>query len=718
MEINMTETNSHTAYSPKGIKHRRPIPDREAEITDQQLFEALDLELPGLSAVKSAWRRGDTAAAKKALVSYFETRSNVAYYYDYRRLPLQKMEPDELPYAYQSSLGLRGSLKEFCLQYGKSMMEHRYLLPGARKAEDLGPAFESMIHFNFLEDQGKRHRHSLNMFVRGQFLEALCILYHEYGDRNVLDSFTEIIHKFFETYPLVVEDPTPEASRFQFTEDRDAMSVGWLTMVLISLFYTRVPYEIDTDTAFELLKHIWFLGIQFQRFESDSYRPYNHHMWERGLVPFLLSILLPEIPDFRAYKERGAEIVCRHIKEDFNEDGGYNEHSIAYWSGAAVGEMLFRGIYLAKLNQEQLLDKEADRKMYATFSLLAMLTPPGPLYPALGDNGGPLVDPILGLGRSIMDHPMCTMLLEARVTGQETDPSVLPLDVCSQRAGFLCSKSSYGPKGNYLLMSAKTNCGCSGHNHMDMLSLFVTFRGEEFIGEPYSGKLYHSIRMGSPHRGYMYNMTSHNTVLAHQEPVLPDAMYANKWGVYRPDSPVTDYRTEPDGIYVRAHHDAYTYCRHTRRLLFHRTRGLIVRDEMERGSRQTAPHIQRWHLMPGTSCHVLNDTSVLLEKNGVSILCIWSGCQDIRVWKNTALCPEIYTSEDLLAPILDICFAAPEDKKVDISTVGLSLLMLDVTDAPDRSTAASWPLSSLKTQLDAVIPLMEDKEVLNHFPSL
>lgn len=39
--------------------------------------------------------------------------------------------------------------------------------------------------------------------------------------------------------------------------------------------------------------------------------------------------------------------------------------------------------------------------------------------------------------------------------------------------------------------------------------------------------------MNSELRGYMYNMTSHNTVLAHGEPVLPDCVYANKWGVYR-----------------------------------------------------------------------------------------------------------------------------------------------------------------------------------------
>ncbi|MBC5709599.1 heparinase II/III family protein [Hungatella sp. L12] len=691
------------------------IPGDETLLTDNQLFEALDLNLPGLSEVKYNWARGNAALAKKALVKYFEQRTQVTYFYDCRSLPLKRMEPDELPYAYQSSLGLRGSLKDFCLQSGRSMMEHRYLLPGARRSEDLGPSYENMIHFNFLKDQGKRHRHSLDMFVRGQFFEALSVLYHEEGDTQVIATFTELVHKFFETYPLIVEDPSAGANRFQYTEDRDAMSVGWLTIVLISLFYTRLPYETDIDTAFDLLKHIWFLGIQFKRFEEDGYRPYNHHMWERGLVPFLLSILLPEIPDFRAYRERGAGIVCRHIKEDFNEDGGYSEHSIAYWSGAAIGEMLFRGIYLANLNEVPLLDEESQQKIYASFSLLSMLTPPGPLYPSLGDNGGPLADPILQLGIKMLSHPMCTELERARMLQKDADPEILPRDFCSTKAGFLCSRSSYRHDGNYILMSAKTGCGCSGHNHMDLLSLFLTFRGQAFIGEPYTDKLYHSIRMNSELRGYMYNMTSHNTVLAHGEPVLPDCVYANKWGVYRPDTPVTEYWTDPKGIYVKAHHDAYTYCRHTRRILFHRTRGLIIRDEMERGNRRDKPHIQRWHLEPGTVCRILNNYSVLMEKNGVSLLWIWTDCCDIRLWKNTSLCPEIYGSEDMLAPILDVSFLGPEDKKVDIGTITLDLLILDVTDG---TWSSGLGLHSLRTKLREQAPAMDEKLSLECFPAL
>ncbi|MEG2700688.1 MAG: heparinase II/III family protein, partial [Hungatella sp.] len=509
--------------------------------------------------------------------------------------------------------------------------------------------------------------------------ESLCVLYHETGDRAVLDGFEEILKKFFETYPLQVMDTSVHTGRFQLDEDRDVMSVGWLVVVLISLFYTRVPYEIHPDAAFEMIKRIWFLGIQFRRFDTDGYKAYNHHMWERGLVPFLLGTLLPEIPDFAVIKSHGAAIVCRHIKEDFNEYGGYNEHSMAYWAGAAVGEMLYRGVCIAKLNREPMLDEEATKRLTNTFHVLVQLAPPGKRYPSIGDNGGPMIDPILQLGVRMLDDPYCKELLEVR-NGNKKESCSLPLDYCNQETGFVCGKSDYSDRGTYFVMSAKTNCGYSGHNHMDMLSLCVTFRGEPIFGEPYSDALYHSIKMGSDLRGYMYNMESHNSVLAYGMPILPNQVYANKWGVYRPDSPISETFSTEEGVYADAYHNAYTFCCHRRKVLFHRKKGLMICDQVERGNRLLEAHIARWHLQPQTNCKKLAEDAILIEKGRVKVLCLCLGADHIKLWKNEKLYPEIISKKEDLCDIMDISFQAPEDKRNDIMTVSLQMLMLDVSD--------------------------------------
>ena len=706
------------------------IPTEELLVTDEDVFAAFQLDTPELKPVQTALDCGDQELAKKLLIQHMETRRFPQFLYDYRSLPLSPIDTDTCPYSFQSSLGLSGNLKDFCLYVAHLLMDdHVYVLPGNGKRQvDLGKNWEHMIHFNFNEDMGKIHRSYLDMMVRGQFFESLCVLYHETGDTKVLEFFEEFLQVYFRTYPLSVVHTEPSANRFQYTEDRDVMSVGWLAVVYTSLFYTRVPYEIPYSLSFELLKRIWFLGIQFRRFDEDTYRPYNHHMWERGLVPFILGTMFPEIPAFTAMKDRGAAIVRRHILEDFNPSGGYSEHSIAYWSGAAIGEMLYRGIYLARLNHESLLDKETSDRMNATFHVLAMLCPPGSRYPSLGDNGGPMADPILNIGCRTMGHTECAEILKIRASQQNPldpvpvpdTPAYLPLDFCDQDAGFICSKSGYGPDSNYILMSAKVNCGYSGHNHMDMLSLFLTIRGEEIIGEPYVNLMYHDVKMNSPQRGYMYNMASHNTVLAYGTPIVPDNMYANKWGVLRPSSPITAYYHDKNGIYADAYHDGYTFCRHRREILFHRDRGLLIADHILRGNRLPADHIQRWNLMPGSKIQIFNDNAALITKNQVSLLFLWSGAEHtFQIHQPAILVPDLIADRNNLADILDVSFHAPAEKDSENVTVRLNLLILDVSDViTSGHLISNADLENLQAQVDQLNGQWNRPEALEHFPML
>ncbi|MDO5416349.1 MAG: heparinase II/III family protein [Lachnospiraceae bacterium] len=662
------------------------IPGDQRLVTDADVFAAFNLTLPGLKKVADALDMGNKQLAKKALVHYFETRTNAHYLYDYRTLPLTPIDTDSNPYAFQACLGLSGSLKDFCLFSGNKLMEHIYVRPGRERMEiDLGPGYENLPHFNYYTDMGKKHRTIMDIFVRGQLFEYLAVLYHETGSPAVLNQFKEVFQVFFHEYPLIIEDIDFESGRFSMTDERDIMSTGWLATGLLGLLYTRLPYEAGTDLAFELIKHLWYLGIQFRRFDHTPYHPYNHHLWEKGLVPYILGTVLPEIPDFAAMKDHGAQIITRHVVEDFNERGGYNEHSIPYWGGAALGEMLYRGIYIARVNGQPLLDEEAGRRISRTFDALALISPPSAQYPSVGDNGGLSVDPILSTGIDAVQNPYCRQVLDIR-KGASRECSV-PLDFCDDLCGFACSRDSYGPDGNYFLISVKNHCGESGHNHMDMLSLSVSFGGVDFIGEPYARSLYHKCRAGKPSRGYLYNQSSHNSVLAYGQPIVPDFCFMNKWGVYRPDSPVDCWITASDGVYLDAHHDAYTFCRHERSLWFHRRKGLLIQDTIHRGNRLESPHIQRFHLMPGVSCTRQSDHSVLLEKNEVRVLCFWPGDVKLDIWKKTELCPEFVPTEDDLGFIIDASFTMFGRENGDLAAVSQSMAMLNATESiPSEET--------------------------------
>lgn len=656
----------------------------ENAVTDEQVFAAFNLDYPGLEQVRETVGKGDISLARRKLAEYFHERKQPAFLFDYRGTPLKKIKEDETPYLFQASMGSRENLKQFALKAGRALMEGYYIAPGDRSAPIyLGTELESGPHFDCRSDYGKKSRTPSNIFTRGQWMEYLFFLYQETGEKEAAEKFRTLLQAFWREYPLNIEDTGKGANRFQYSEDRTVMSVGWLALTYIELLYTEMAYAAGEDTVFDLIKHLWFLGSQFERFQEDTYQPYNHHLWERGLVPYILGTVFPEIPDFAAMKTKGREVICRHVKEDFNEAGGYNEHSIGYWSGAALGEMLFRGVYLGRRNQSALLDREAEARIRSTFQVLATIAPPGAEYPTIGDSGGTQVEEILNMGEKMVQSTSCAELLRYR-QGEAADISSLPLYYSNPQAGFICARTDFGPQATYMLVSAKTDCGRSGHNHMDMLSLSLWVRGKEFIGEPYARRVYPRVRMGSRLRGYHYNMTSHNTVLAYGKPIAPDEMYASQYGVFRPDSPVLDFQKYPEGMYAEAMHSGYSFCGHYRKIFFSSKGNLLIRDEIWPGHRAAQNHIQRWHTVPGCASTKIGEDAVLLERDGIKLLCLWNGVAEIRIWRNDQLlCPEIFEKKEQLGDIIDAEFGCADAKEIDESGCSLSLALIDITDSED-----------------------------------
>ena len=657
------------------------IPADESAITDAEVFEVFDFSYPGLEEVGKAWKEGWVDEAKKLLVSYFEHRKNVVHFYDYRALPLQPIPEDVNPYMFQASLCLSStSMKPFCLSAARKMMQNVYVSPGGKRGEhDFGPNLENEFHYNAKSDTTKKHRSLFSIFTRVQFFEYLMFLYHEEGDKAVLAKYEEWLRYFFKTYPVVVEDFSVGAGHLMYTEDRDVMNLAWEGFVLTEMLYTRMTYELDYHMVFEIIKHLWFIGMQLRRYDKDAYHPYNHHFFERGVAPFFFSIMFPEIPAFVCVKEHAAAICLRHIKEDYNADGGYSELSLGYWYGAAVSEMLYRLVAIANLNDYPLLDEDAKARIDKTLSLFSYLVTTGQFLPSIGDNNGPIIDPILRLGAEFLGNKDCKALWEYR-NGKGPYPADLVKYYANDKTGFVIARSAVGPDTNGFIMSAKVNCEGCGHNHMDMLSMVIMLRGRTIVSEPYTRRLYHAAPQQSIQRGYMYDMDSHNTVLCYDQPIQSWDKYAFRFGVYRPDSPITAYVPYEKGMYVASHHYGYTFCAHTRKVLFLDSGNMLVRDEVANGDRLEKAHVQRWNFVPGVGVERIAHNAVRITSGSVASLWVWDSNIDIRIFKQTEILSRFFKPEEI-GWTMDVSFG-PSDavNKEQHMLVRLSTLMLDVTD--------------------------------------
>ena len=476
------------------------------------------------------------------------------------------------------------------------------------------------------------------------------------------------------------------------------------------MLYFQATYELGYKTVFEIIKHLYFVMLQMRRYDNDAYHPFNHHFFERGISPFFFSIMFPEFREVRCMKKKGAQVSLRHIKEDFAQDGGYNEQSLAYWYGAAVSEMLYRVVFIAKLNNEPLLDDEAFTAVDSTFSLYASLVTNGEFLPSLGDNKGPIIDPILKLGIIMTDNQACKELYGYR-KGIGPYPEHLEKYYVNNNTGFIVARSGVDKKPNAFYMLAKVNSGTSGHNHMDMLSMDIKLRGEWFVSEPYSGKLYSRYRMKSIQRGYCYNMESHNTVLCYGEPILSWEKYANRFGIYRPDAHITEVNKYDDGLYVSAYHYGYTFCSHTRSVLFSDNGSMIVRDVIGRGNRLGKPHIQRWNLEPGVGLELVDNKTVILTKGDIKYLWLFDRAMELKAYRQTELLAE-YFSDDQIGYTLDAYFSTEiTPGKESAMNVSLTTMMIDITDK-------SYDIETLQEKCSRLGKSLSDESSFEELKSL
>ncbi|MEG7531432.1 MAG: hypothetical protein RSF83_08550, partial [Hungatella sp.] len=114
-------------------------------------------------------------------------------------------------------------------------------------------------------------------------------------------------------------------------------------------------------------------------------------------------------------------------------------------------------------------------------------------------------------------------------------------------------------------------------------------------------------------------------------------------------------------------------------------------------------------------CKKLAEDAILIEKDRVKVLCLCLGADHIKLWKNEKLYPEIISKKEDLCDIMDISFQAPEDKRNDIMTVSLQMLMLDVSDMDLEHFLKEEHMEQLRKKMRKIEGMLNTPQALEEF---
>lgn len=594
------------------------MPRDERLVTDGDFLRALNPRRQEVKPILGALDADDLDGAKDALVEHFRTRKKPVWFFDWRDGKRRAGGPP-----WGDNTGVGGAAEK----RADEALKHRFFLSGGLPWD-----FGKDLKWYTKEMRGLGSAPST--FKRCNWMRDLALTWIDTGQRKYVTGLARLIDRWLADWPLVVDEAFgPESALLSETDGHKAMPTAFRVLSWLDVLYSGILFSpgFPTETAFALIKSMWFTALQYRHYEQSRYRPANHHLWERGTAPFLFGTMFPEFPQVAKLAAQGKPVVSRHTKDSFLKDGCYEERSTSYTFAAL--RMFLVPHRLARLNGTSVLDRAAMGRMKRCIESGALITLPDGSLPDLGD-GRPSPSgnaTALGQGAALFDSRICaTVAKKLRLTGQvgkqdrarvrKLKAVDLPLTVYHPSAGYFAAREKWTPSASGMSFSVPGPGLMYNHAHDDALHLQLVVRGVPVVGTPMT-ELYSFLNQdkyfGTKRRGHFFAMTSHNLVLVEGEPLRSIESLAprNKWGA-EPVPVKVKWEEVPGGIDVKGTHTGYPGVRLSREVEFRYGKGWTVRDRVD--GKVGKPHIARWCFEYGADVEATEDGFVA-ERDGVRL---------------------------------------------------------------------------------------------------
>jgi hypothetical protein len=462
-------------------------------VSEAEFFRSLNLDCPGLAAVRAAVQKEDWSAAKAAFAAYIRQREKPIWHFDWRARP---QHPDGiLPANSADSLRQRERFQAPPTRsdgsYDTTEAERvvRNILTSCQVAHDYGEAGEIDWELNPID-----YKEWTWQLSRHPFWITLGEAYWATGDERYAQAFVrQMIH-------WVTNVPRPDDSGNPWREDRTNC---WRTIECgIRMGRTWFPafYRFLSSPSFTSEAICLIVASMVEHARHLMQWPQSGNwltMEANGL--YHVGVMFPEFREAAEWRRVAMERLYRELDTQVYPDGAQIELSSGYHQ-VSLSNFVW-ALEIGQRNQQE-IPPDYVAKLERMYHYNLYLSMPDGRMPALNDGGWTEIRPIMARGYDFF--PQRKDFLWAATEGREgvhpsADSYRFPY------AGHLVMKSGWEINDRYLFFDAGPFG--YGHQHEDKLNIVLYAYGQVLITEP-GNYPYDS----SEWRKYVLSTRGHNTI--------------------------------------------------------------------------------------------------------------------------------------------------------------------------------------------------------------
>ncbi len=448
-------------------------------MTDPELFNALNLELPGLRAVKAAVDADDLKGARQALGRHIRERQAPRWFFDWRDRPAPARRPGDFP---KAEAFLR---REFTF--------------GFHGAPDYTARFGERIDWGANPTEGEYKTHLWNESLNRHFHFArLTEAYWETGD----DRFGQGLVRDWVDW--IEQNPRPDHSGNRVEWPYGCYAWQTLTTgIRLENTWPNALYRCLGSPAFTDKAIAAILGSVCDQARHLVQWP-THHNWltEESMGLYTAGMLFPELREAGEWRRTAIERLYRQLTDEVYPDGA--EYELAGGYGNWVVRNFVNLLERARLNGlDAELPGDLVPRMEKMFNYVLSVSMPDGRMPGLNDSGNQDIRGLLKTGHGLFPHRSDLLFVASgRAEGRAPGWTSVGLPW----SGHYAMRSGWDADALFLLFDSGPYG--SAHQHEDKLHFMLHAYGRLLALDP--GNFSYD---ASRWRRYVLTTPGHNTVM-------------------------------------------------------------------------------------------------------------------------------------------------------------------------------------------------------------